>query len=397
MKAFFIIFKKEAVDTLRDRRTLITMIVLPLVIFPLIIGIVTRVSESQEGKAKLKELKVAIVSVEKLPQFEKIILQEKDMVLVGSVDEDSVRSYIKAETLDGAFVFSNRFSKRLVALKPGRLKFYFRSAEGQNIKKERMLKVVDKFEEQLLKERFVKLNLSETTAETINLTEVDIATTQERLGKAIGGFLPYIFVIFCFLGSMYPAIDLGAGEKERGTIETLLTTPVDRFVILLGKFGVVVLTGISSAIIALVGLYLGIRQAGEIPPDVAEVLASVLQPQTIVLLISLLLPLTMFFAGILLSMSMYAKTFKEAQSLITPVNLLIIVPVAVGLIPGVELNSVTALIPILNVSLSTREIVAGTMDFALLTEVYASLVLIAGLSLFSASRLFVKESVIFRG
>ncbi len=105
----------------------------------------------------------------------------------------------------------------------------------------------------------------------------------------------------------------------------------------------------------------------------------------------------MFFAGIMLSLSMFAKTFKEAQSILTPMNFLVIVPVAIGLIPGITLDPKTALIPVLNVSLATKEIVAGTIDFGLLMEVYVSLAVLAGLSLFLASRLFLRETVIFRG
>ena len=167
--------------------------------------------------------------------------------------------------------------------------------------------------------------------------------------------------------------------------------------ILLGKFGVVVLTGVGSALVSLIGLYLGIRQVGEIPPEIVDVILGILAPQTIVLILSLLLPLTMFFAGILLSLSLFAKTFKEAQSIITPFNFVIIVPVLVGLIPGVTLDPMTALVPVLNVSLATKEIVAGTIELGLLLEVYASLIVLAGLSLFLSSRIFLRETVIFRG
>jgi len=168
-------------------------------------------------------------------------------------------------------------------------------------------------------------------------------------------------------------------------------------VILLGKFGVVVLAGVGSALISIIGLYFGISQVGEIPPEIVEVILGILEIKSILLLLSLLLPLTMFFAGIMLSLSMFAKTFKEAQSILTPMNFLVIVPVAIGLIPGITLDPKTALIPVLNVSLATKEIVAGTIDFGLLIEVYASLAVLAGLSLFLASRIFLRESVIFRG
>jgi sodium transport system permease protein len=104
----------------------------------------------------------------------------------------------------------------------------------------------------------------------------------------------------------------------------------------------------------------------------------------------------MFFSGILLSVSMYAKTFKEAGSIMGPINIVILLPVIFGLMPGIELNTVTALIPVLNVSLASKEIFAGTINGVLLAEAYVSLILLAGLSLLTAIRFFSRESVIFR-
>jgi len=398
MNIFLTIFKKELIDTLRDRRTIIAMIIIPLLIFPVLIGITSKIQKSVTKKAEEKTLRIAVISndsaTEKLIE---IIAKMDDFKFIENVPEDSVRSFVQNDSLDGAFVFSKTFDKRVASLRAGRVKFYFKSTEGDNIEKNRMKNLVNEFEESLLSTRFEKLNLDEAVGTAVNLVEVDITSKKERIGKAIGAFLPYIFVIFCFIGSLYPAIDLAAGEKERGTIETLLTAPVNRFVILLGKFGVVVLTGVGSALISIIGLYFGISQVGEIPPEIVEVILGILEIKSIVLLLSLLLPLTMFFAGIMLSLSMFAKTFKEAQSILTPMNFLVILPVAIGLIPGITLDPKTALIPVLNVSLATKEIVAGTIDFGLLMEVYASLAVLAGLSLFLASRIFLRESVIFRG
>lgn len=106
--------------------------------------------------------------------------------------------------------------------------------------------------------------------------------------------------------------------------------------------------------------------------------------------------MTMFFAGILLSFSIYAKSFKEAQSIITPLNIIILIPAIIGLMPGIEFNTVTAFIPVLNVSLASKAIFAGAINFSLLAEVYGSLIILAGLSLFIAARFFSRESVIFR-
>ncbi|MFQ6115060.1 MAG: ABC transporter permease, partial [bacterium] len=281
-------------------------------------------------------------------------------------------------------------------LRAGRLNIYYKSTEDDDITKDRLMDLVKEFETNLLTVRFNKLQLDETIVKTVDLTEVNVATPKQRLGGLIGGFLPYIFIIFCFLGSMYPAIDLGAGEKERGTLETLLTSPVNRFQILLGKFMVVVLTGVLSALVSILGLYLGIRQIHEIPPEFLKMLLSILEFRSIALLLTLLLPLTIFFAGVQLSLSIFAKSFKEAQSIISPLSMVVIVPAAIGMIPGITLNTSTAVIPILNVSLATKEIISDTIQPGLLTEVYGSLVVLAGISLFVSSKWFKREEVIFR-
>ena len=219
---------------------------------------------------------------------------------------------------------------------------------------------------------------------------------KEKFGKQVGGFLPYIFILFCFMGAMYPAIDLGAGEKERGTLETLLTAPVSRFHILLGKFGVIVLTGFLSAIVSMVGLYIGLRQSNELPPEILDIIVKILGVDTVLLIFSLLLPLTVFFAGILLSVSLSARSFKEAQTLVTPLNIAVIIPAAIGMVPGISLNFKTAMIPVLNVTQATKEIIAGTITTANLVVVYISLVALAVLSLWGSVLWFKRESTIFR-
>ena len=95
--------------------------------------------------------------------------------------------------------------------------------------------------------------------------------------------------------------------------------------------------------------------------------------------------------------SVFARSFKEAQSIITPMNIMVIIPVMIGLFPGVKLNTTTALIPVLNVSLATREIVSGTIQTGLLMEVYLSLSLLAAASLYFCSWWFKREDIIFRG
>jgi sodium transport system permease protein len=391
------IFRKELIDTLRDRRTLITMIVIPLLLFPLLISISSRMMMSQAKKAREKVLKIGLVTQGNAVEFKTILLEKEDVRIIENITSDSGQELVKQDSLDGCIVFDEEFDEDVDGLMAGRVMFYYKGTEDNQIGQKRMERFIEKFENLLRDRRFENMNLDPDIIETVRLQKENLATAKERLADVLGGLLPYLFIIFCFMGSMYPAIDLAAGEKERGTLETLLTSPVSRLQILLGKFGVVTLTGIVSAGISFIGMYVGIRQVREIPPELLKTVLSILEVDSILLLLSLLIPLTIFFAALLLSMSIFARSFKEAQSTISPMMIVVIVPAFIGIMPGMKLSAATALIPILNVSLATKAIIAGTIAVPLLVEVYLSLIVLAGLSLFICTRIFASETTIFRG
>ncbi len=395
MKTIFTIFKKELIDTLRDRRTLIVMFVIPFALLPVMLTVMSKIGASQVKKAEDKELKVAYFANGNESNLKNMLEAADGITLIFNADKDSIEAHIRNKKLDAAIVFDPAFTKKFEALKPGKMSVFYQSTNDAEITWRRLKKVIDQFEKELLGNRFLSLNLKKNTAKVLRLERNDVATAQEKYGKMIGGFLPYIFIIFCFMGSMYPAIDLAAGEKERGTIETLLSSPANRFQIIVGKFLVVMLSGCTSAFAVILGMLVATRM-GDMPEEITNVLAGLLEPQSIILVLSLLIPLTVFLAGILLSISIFAKNFKEAQSLITPGNILVILPAAIGMVPGITLNYMTALIPILNVSLATKEILAGTLDYSVLAVVYASQIVLALLSLWGCSKWFEREEIIFR-
>jgi sodium transport system permease protein len=397
MKTFKTIFLKEFTDTIRDRRTLFMMIVFPLVLIPLLIMGITRLQMSQMRKAQEKVLRIGLTLNGNAPAIIDMIRAHQGMRVTEQIPADSIRALLERDSLDAVIVFASDFDTTVQALRAGTVQLFYKSSDDYDIAKRRLQALMSEYERSLLKARFARLKLDEQIVEAIRVEEHDIASFKEKFGKAVGGFIPYMFVIFCFLGSMYPAIDLAAGEKERGTIETLLTAPVSRFQILIGKFCVVVLTGLLSAAVSVIGLFLAVRQTSEIPQDMMQAILGILDAQSVIIILSLLLPLTVFFAAFLLSLSIFAKSYKEAQSLISPLTIVIILPVLVGMIPGFSLTPVTALIPILNVSLATKDVIAGTVHPLYLAEVYASLIVLAALSLYGCSRWFEREETIFRG
>lgn len=396
MKTIATVFRKELLDSLRDRRTIVFMIVIPLLLFPILFKIMMSVEKREAEKERAKKLRVACIDRGNASTFVAALRERDDVVLVPDVPADSVAALIRADSLDGAFIFAQRFDEDVAEMRPGRVDFYYKSTDDRAIARDRLRKPLEEYEKSLLAQRFTRLELDSTIVDAVDLRSQNVASMEERVGKAVGGMLPYIFIIFCFMGAMYPAIDLGAGEKERGTMETLLTAPVNRFHILLGKFGVVVLSGLVSAAVSILGLFIAIKQSSEIPPQFMDIFVKMLGWDTILLVLSLLLPLTIFFAGVLLSVSLTARSFKEAQSMISPLNIAVIVPAAIGLIPGIKMSYATATIPVLNVSLATKEIIAGTMRTPHLVVVYASLVALALLSLYGSVWWFKRESTIFR-
>lgn len=397
MKTMLVIFRKELTDTLRDRRTLISMIAIPLILIPLLVGISTKVMRSQLEKAQDKRLRIALQTSGNAGDFVTILQNEPKVTVTLNLSADSARALVAIDSLDAFIIFAPDFDEQVANIRPGKVKLYFKAAEQRSIEKQRLSRLLDRYSESLRAGRFKKLNIDESITRTMQIEEENLASAREKIAEVIGGFLPYLFILFCYMGCLYPAIDLAAGEKERGTLETLLTSPVSKMEILVGKLGVVMLTGLATAGIAMAGMYVGVVQIKEIPPELLKAILDLLQFRSIALLLSLLLPMTIFFAAGLLSLSIFARSYKEAQSIITPSMIVIIVPIFVGIMPGMALDTGTALIPVLNVSLATKAIIAGSITPFLLAEVYVSLIALAALSLYACARIFEREQTIFRG
>ena len=397
MNHFITIFRKELTDTFRDRRTIFMMIVFPLLLVPAMMIIVTNIQMSSMKKAQDKVLRVALVARGNAAVLVGALTGRADLRIIDGIPADSMEAMIARDSIDAGVVVAGDFDDQVNAMKSGTIRLFYKSSDDFDMVKRRLSDVIGAFEKQIVTARFARLNLDAGIVKPVTIEEHDVASMKERIGKTVGGMIPYLFVIFCFMGAMYPAIDLAAGEKERGTMETLLTAPVSRFQILMGKFAVVVLTSLMSAVISILGTFVAVRRISDIPPEALNAVMAILDVQTVLLVLSLLLPLTVFFAAALLSMSIFAKSYKEAQSMISPMTIVVILPVLIGMFPGIALDPVTALIPVLNVSLATKEIIAGTIKPGLLVETYASLFLLAAASLFGCAKWFEREETIFRG
>lgn len=390
----FTVFKKELRDTLRDRRTVMMMIVIPTLVFPLVMSVFMSISASFQKEAAEKKVKIGLVS-NQVGSLEADLLQVPDELgkkeFIPFTDTAALIQAIRTDSIQvGIFIPSNAEELKKSMVPISVTVFHDGTDLGMRERADAYLSYVQKNWE---KQRYAQLKIDEEKITPFVMDYSNVASNKEMIGKLAGGFLPYMFIAFGFMGCMFPAIDLFTGEKERSTIETLLTTPVPRWKILFGKMGVVVLSGVLAATFNLLGIYLAIEVLDLVKdPVVLQAIKDILSPAFMIMLYALLFPLIIFFAGIMIPIAVRAKSFKEAQSIISPLNLLIILPAMVGFFPGVELNEVTALIPVVNIVLATKELIAGTLQWHLVAMAFGVMVLLAVIAILFSYRKFENEN-----
>lgn len=401
-----LIYIKELREIFRDRRTLFRLILLPMLLFPALFFLMGSLANNMVEKEMAEKVEqqryIAWYGNGQGEDFKRRLARPLNTHLLENIPEDSLQAYIQRDSLMGAVSLVADFDSSLQKMEMAGITVRYHSSNSEEIL-DYVEKSLEDYKEQVLSARLDSLGLPLAFVEPFEVEESNYASMLEQgqklfkdIAQNAGGFLPYIFIIFCFLGCMYPGIDLFTGEKERGTLETLLTTPASRLQILFGKMLTVSTVGLMSALLSILGLFIGMRYNGQPTLEAAAGdLLNYVEPQAFVILLLLLIPLSLFFSGIVTILATHAKTYKEAVSTITPLNIAVILPAALALIPGIELSLVTALVPILNISLATREVIAGTIDYGLLAVVFLSLVTLATLSVLLARRWFAREQNLF--
>jgi len=396
MKIIIAIFKKELTDVLRDKRTLFFMIVIPVIVMPLIFIGSIKFQEYQSKKSDEKILNIGLINKTSDSQIRDYLLDQKGVYLVEDIDLDSLELGIKNDSLQGGLYIHKNFINDISANAMGKVEVYYKSSDLMSKAKNRIYNALDIYKNEVVSERLSEFNVDKGLLEPLDIINKDMSTKKETIGKAVGGLIPYMLVIFIFLGAMYPAIDLGAGEKERGSLETLLSSPATKFEITVGKLMVVSLAGMVSGLISVIGISVPFYFIGNIPDQIKSTVIEIISPFIIVSVIILMIPIAIFFASMLLSISFYARSFKEAQSLMGPLNIIIIVPLMLTLGPGIEIDHITALIPLINVGLLTKEILAGSAQPIYFIETLSSLLFFAAIGIRFSVYWFNKENTIFR-
>lgn len=391
MNTIITVIKKELKDTLRDKKTLFSAIILPALAIPLLLFGVSSLQKSLIDKEKVKELKVVLMNA---PEAVAQQFEDETINLLASQDLENAKDSVAQEVFDAVLVFDPSFKENIDSLETGVVELYYKST---NIMVQRRIEEkIDAYQAMVLKERMAALNIPEAVLLPVKVETINVASTKEQMGETIGGLIPYIFILFCFTGCMYPALDLITGEKERGTIETLLTVPASRFSILIGKTITIALVGVVAAVMTIAGMVVALNLGSGIPPSFMASIGDMLNLKFILMLFAMLLPLSFFFAGVLSAMVVRTSSFKEAQSYVTPMTFVVIVPAMVAMMPGIELNWQLAFIPILNVALATKEIIAGTIHLGQYAVIVLSLIAFAMLAVLASYHQFSQEKNVLK-
>ncbi len=390
-----IVYFKEMLETLRDRRTLISTILVPIILFPVLMFGMSAVVVTMMRKTEAEATKIAVVGEEFAVSFLSTLLEGDDFQ---KVDAEDFESALKEKEIHAALKFPSDFEQKLTSGQSSQATIYYDGAEiRSSIAEGKLRGKLKEYRDSLVAERLRDRDVEESVLHPIDIIAENLASKEKMGGFMLGMFLPYMVVILAMVGAMYPAIDLTAGEKERGTLETILVTPVSRLDIATGKFLTVMTASVITIILATasmsVTLSAGLGHMGEFA---SEQMSFSVKPLAVILLLLLMLPLAAMFSSALLSVALFAKSYKEAQSYVSPLMFVVILPAMVSFIPGIELNWALAFVPIVNVSLAIREVLLGTFHWEQIILIFVSAIVYASFSIFVTKRLFEKEGVLFR-
>ncbi len=439
------IWRKELTDTLRDRRTLIAMVLVPIVLYPAMMLGSLQGFELQISRLKQERCKVGVLSTgvrdwlqeridtdlarqpgaESLPAEELVARAERgefpparaepaaprdesvtekarmsvrlhpppyEIQVVRNIE--TLRAMVAAGVLNVGLLMEGPPSPASGATSTGITLVYDQTDIRSEIATNGLEGIFDRAGEQMLAERLRTLRLEPSFVRPLEVREDTVASPEKVGGSILGQIVPLILIIMTITGSIYPAIDLTAGERERGTLETLMVAPVPTVDLIAGKFVVVALIGMISAVLNLVSIG-GTIWLGGLGNLLTQGNQVVIPLYALPWVLLVLIPLAVMFSALLLAVCSFARSFKEAQNYVMPVMIAALIPAVVGVLPGTRLEGPLLVIPVTNIVVLTRDLFMGRFDVLAVLWVTISTTLYAGAAVAVAARLFGQEAVLF--
>jgi sodium transport system permease protein len=412
------IFRKELTEALRDRMTLLVIIGIPVIIYPLIIlgfaQVRVRQVTAQEARVSnvavwgaVPETMYSVLATNALhpwstgsekvrdyletrptgkPEETKSKKEIQDMVFGAARDSISTRE------MDAVLVVWPGFIEAVTNDGLGQVSIFFDSVRPDSEKaKERLDDWVADFRKQVIRERESQHGLRAGFSKAIDVLSRNVASPTRRSGNVLGSVLPLLLILFAGMGALSSSVDLTAGEKERGTMQTLLCAPLTSVEIVAGKFLTVWSLNLLAALSNTVSMGLMFARISALGGEHS------LGPGAYALTFLALLPVTFTMAAFFLAVAAMAKDVKEATNIISVVFLGTTMPLALAMSPGVELNVWLALTPLANLALLIKSVFIGEAKLELAFLVLTSSAAYAMLAVLFAARVFSREQVMLGG
>ncbi|MCM8528009.1 MAG: ABC transporter permease subunit, partial [Lentisphaeraceae bacterium] len=392
-RLIFLLYKKELLEFVRDRRTFLVMILVPALLYP---GIIIVTSELAAKQIQKQSKKSYIVGVQKgfedSELVKKIAAAETLSVSTGDkVDFEKFHVFLKP---------SETFNNQLVDLGTAELTVSYQSADNSSrFAYEKVSGIIERYSEDLIKKRLEEKGIPAGFIDPIKVVRDKVDKEVESRFIA-GGILPGIMLVMLVVGCGLIAQEISAGEKERGTLETILCSPLSRLELVCGKYLTVATVGFASALINLGCMSFTIANfASFMGAGRTSIFSDFNIPLNIIPVILLCLVLVSFLvSGMTLIAASLARTVQEAGQYMIPITLILSLPVIFSSLPGVELEGMNRFVPFLNFCLLFKNLMimkAGLFDiFAVMisTTVFALLVIYILIKIYnSESALFNHE------
>src|SRR5262245_53731300 len=389
LRSIKIIYLKEILDLLRDRRTIISMLVFPLLVMPMMFLGLNYFLFRSINRAQDKQFNLALKQETGLEGMTSLMEHAGFMIR----PSDNPRRAVENKETEVGVDVSGEINSPTIRIYADQSQLEATVAGG------RIETALNQLKEARIKNELQRAGVPERILTPFTVEKVNTAPPQKMSGMFIGTLIGYMFVTFIFMGAMYPAIDMTAGEKERRTMEMLLSSPAGRGEIVSGKILVAITMSLITSALTIISFgisfyfgFRGIRSNGQ-PQLIMEI---PLDAKTFALVFASIIPLAVLSATLMIAIATLAKSFKEAQSYLTPLLLVAIMPAMVSFIPGVKLNAGMALIPVVNFSQLIKELMLGDWTWIGFTLTILSNLIYAAIAFTGAVRVFKNESILFR-
>jgi sodium transport system permease protein len=366
------------------------MVVVPVLVFPLLMMIATRVVASLQEKAE-REAKTMQIGVKiATPSIREALIKAELKI----VEQNNVRAAVEKKTVVAGVEETARDGKG-----PEVRVYSDNSNPTSSAASDRIRTALADLKDVTVREKLRSSGVSESVLSPFTVSKINVAPPKKMAGMMWGSMLGYLLLLLMFSGGMYPVIDMTAGEKERRTLEAFLSTPAARNEIVMGKMLAAMTSIFLTATLTLASLVVTLRanRGSSKSAELKQMFETIpLDAGTVAMILATLAPLCVFAAAVMIAIAMFARSFKEGQSYLTPLMLAVIFPALLGGLPQLQLTPALCLIPIFNASQLIRGILLGDFTQSAFLMTLAANLGYAAIALFVAKARFEDESVLFR-